>query len=45
MHSFGTFDAVLIEGVGHFPMVEKPSEFNAKLEDVLKHFPAPPGKE
>jgi pimeloyl-ACP methyl ester carboxylesterase len=30
--------AVTIEGVGHYPMLEKPDEFNRKLRDVLKEF-------
>ncbi len=29
------YDAVLIEGVGHFPMLEKPVEFNARLRETL----------
>lgn len=35
---YGDFDAVLMEGVGHFPMLEKPAEFNRKLREVLKEF-------
>ncbi len=31
------FDAVIIEGVGHFPMLEKPAEFNEKLEATIAH--------
>jgi pimeloyl-ACP methyl ester carboxylesterase len=31
---------VIIEDVGHFPMLEKPGEFNEKLEGVLKEFKA-----
>lgn len=31
----GDFDAVLMEGVGHFPMLEKPAEFNEKLRAGL----------
>jgi pimeloyl-ACP methyl ester carboxylesterase len=31
------YDAVLIENVGHYPMLEKPGEFNAKLREVLKN--------
>jgi pimeloyl-ACP methyl ester carboxylesterase len=34
----GDFDVVLMEGVGHFPMLEKPAEFNDKLSAVLKGF-------
>jgi pimeloyl-ACP methyl ester carboxylesterase/nicotinamidase-related amidase len=35
---YGDFGAVIIEGVGHYPMLEKPDEFNRKLRDVLKEF-------
>jgi pimeloyl-ACP methyl ester carboxylesterase len=38
---FADYGAVLIEGVGHFPMLEKPDEFNAKLREVLKEFALP----
>jgi len=37
---YADYDAVLIEGVGHYPMVERPAEFNQKLRDVLKEFAA-----
>jgi len=37
---YGDFDAVLMDEVGHFPMLEKPTEFNKKLRDVLKEFAA-----
>ncbi|ASK30677.1 alpha/beta hydrolase [Chryseobacterium sp. T16E-39] len=30
------FDYVTIEGVGHYPMLEKPTEFNLILENVIK---------
>jgi pimeloyl-ACP methyl ester carboxylesterase len=40
----GDFDVVLIDGVGHFPMLEKPKEFNEKLAEVLKKLDAPPAK-
>ena len=30
------YDAVTIEAVGHYPMLEKPEEFNRKLRSVLK---------
>jgi pimeloyl-ACP methyl ester carboxylesterase len=33
---YADYDAVLIEGVGHYPMLENPQEFNEKLRDVLK---------
>jgi len=42
---YGDFDAVLMEGVGHFPMLEKPEEFNGKLGEVLKDLPAGPAKQ
>jgi pimeloyl-ACP methyl ester carboxylesterase len=35
---YADFNAVIIEGVGHFPMLERPAEFNQKLQDVLKEF-------
>jgi pimeloyl-ACP methyl ester carboxylesterase len=35
---YADFGAVTIEGVGHYPMLEKPDEFNRKLRDVLKEF-------
>ena len=38
MSSRADFGAVTIEGVGHYPMLEKPDEFNRKLRDVLKEF-------
>lgn len=30
------YDYVIIEGVGHYPMLEKPEEFNTILDNVLK---------
>ncbi len=33
---YADFAAVTIDGVGHYPMLEKPDEFNRKLRDVLK---------
>ena len=33
---YADFDAVTIADVGHYPMLEKPKEFNQKLGDVLK---------
>lgn len=33
---YGDYDAVLIEGVGHYPMLERPAEFNEKLRAVVK---------
>ena len=35
---YADFDAVTIRGVGHYPMLEKPKEFNHKLGEVLKEF-------
>src|SRR5262249_33297894 len=35
---YADFDAVTIAEVGHYPMLEKPAEFNQKLRDVLKEF-------
>jgi pimeloyl-ACP methyl ester carboxylesterase len=35
---YADFGAVTIAGVGHYPMLEKPDEFNRKLRDVLKEF-------
>jgi pimeloyl-ACP methyl ester carboxylesterase len=32
---YADYDAVLIQNVGHYPMLEKPAEFNDKLRDVL----------
>ena len=36
---FGDFDAVMLEGVGHFPMLEQPDSFNEKLREMLKALP------
>ncbi|VTR97492.1 Marine sediment metagenome DNA, contig: S01H1_L07134 OS=marine sediment metagenome GN=S01H1_16961 PE=4 SV=1: Abhydrolase_6 [Gemmata massiliana] len=33
---YADFDAVTISDVGHYPMLEKPKEFNEKLQEVLK---------
>jgi pimeloyl-ACP methyl ester carboxylesterase len=35
---YADFDAVLMDAVGHYPMLEKPAEFNEKLRGVLKGF-------
>ena len=35
---YADFGAVTIEGVGHYPRLEKPDELNRKLQDVLKEF-------
>jgi pimeloyl-ACP methyl ester carboxylesterase len=37
---YADYDAVVIDAVGHYPMLEKPEEFNLKLRDVLKEFAA-----
>jgi pimeloyl-ACP methyl ester carboxylesterase len=37
---YADYDAVIIKAVGHYPMLEKPGEFNQKLRDVLKEFAA-----
>ncbi|HEX5139078.1 MAG TPA: alpha/beta fold hydrolase [Planctomycetota bacterium] len=41
---YGDFDVVLMEGVGHFPMLEKPKEFNEKLAEQLKKLETTPAK-
>lgn len=33
---YADYKAVFIDAVGHYPMLEKPAEFNEKLRDVLK---------
>src|SRR5688572_17745542 len=37
---YADYDAVAIDEVGHYPMLEKPAEFNEKLRGVLKEFAA-----
>jgi pimeloyl-ACP methyl ester carboxylesterase len=37
---YADYNAVLIDDVGHYPMLEKPVEFNEKLREVLKEFAA-----
>ena len=37
---YANFAVVTIDDVGHYPMLEKPDEFNRKLKDVLKEFAA-----
>jgi pimeloyl-ACP methyl ester carboxylesterase len=32
---YGDFDAVLMDGVGHFLHLERPAEFNARLREIL----------
>jgi pimeloyl-ACP methyl ester carboxylesterase len=38
--NYADFKAVIIEDVGHYPMLEKPAEFNQKLREVLQEFAA-----
>jgi hypothetical protein len=35
---YADFDALIMQSVGHFHMLEKPAEFNQKLRDTLKEF-------
>jgi pimeloyl-ACP methyl ester carboxylesterase len=37
---YADYGAILIENVGHFPMLEKPAEFNERLRGVLKELAA-----
>jgi pimeloyl-ACP methyl ester carboxylesterase len=37
---YADYNAVLIDAVGHYPMLERPAEFNQKLREVLKEFTA-----
>ena len=37
---YADYDAVLIDAVGHYPMLERPTEFNQKLREVLKELAA-----
>jgi pimeloyl-ACP methyl ester carboxylesterase len=37
---YADYSAVTIAEVGHYPMLEKPAEFNEKLREVLKEFRA-----
>jgi pimeloyl-ACP methyl ester carboxylesterase len=41
--TYGDFDAVLIDSVGHYLMLERPAAFNAALLDVLAALGLPPG--
>jgi sigma-B regulation protein RsbQ len=34
------FDATILKGMGHYPMLEDPTRFNQALADVLKKLPA-----
>lgn len=36
---YGDFDAVMMDGVGHFLHLERPAEFNARLREVLASLP------
>lgn len=36
---YGDFDAVMMDGVGHFLHLERPAEFNARLREVLAGLP------
>ena len=38
------FDAVIIKGTGHYPMLEDPARFNELLTDVLRGFATAPSK-
>lgn len=35
---YADYSALIIDGVGHYPMLEKPVEFNQKLQKVLREF-------
>ena len=35
---YADFAAVTLDGVGHYPMLERPDEFNHKLREVLAEF-------
>jgi pimeloyl-ACP methyl ester carboxylesterase len=37
---YADYNAVTIDAVGHYPMLEKPDEFNQKLRQVLEEFAA-----
>lgn len=36
---YADFDAVIMEDVGHFPMLERPVAFNARLREMLQGLP------
>lgn len=40
---YGDFDAVLMDSVGHYLMLERPAAFNARLLDILAGLRLPPG--
>jgi pimeloyl-ACP methyl ester carboxylesterase len=35
---YADYKAVTIDGIGHYPMLEKPAEFNAALRTLLAEF-------
>jgi len=35
---YADYNAIIIDSVGHYPMLEKPAEFNEKLRKVLQEF-------
>jgi pimeloyl-ACP methyl ester carboxylesterase len=35
---YADFEAVTLEEVGHYPMLEKPTKFNEKLREVIREF-------
>lgn len=38
---YANFDAILMQGVGHFPMLEQPEEFNGHLRGILSRIMSP----
>ena len=38
---YPSFEVVVIEGTGHYPMLEKPDEFNRALEEVVEGLTTP----
>ena len=38
---YADFDALLMQGVGHFPMLERPKEFNSNLRKILADLTIP----
>jgi pimeloyl-ACP methyl ester carboxylesterase len=39
---YADYDAVILEGTGHYPMLERPAELNARLREVLGSLAAGP---
>jgi pimeloyl-ACP methyl ester carboxylesterase len=37
----GDFDAVIFPHTGHYPMMEKPQQFNQRLEEIVRQFSKP----